>query len=134
MLTKNSNIFGKNNYPEPISKNNNDHVINNKINTNSIVARVASKSPVRKNIITSEKKNAYLTTNSIKKEVPKRISQPQNSTRSSAKKQKDEVIDIIPFGEDNTSKLNFKTKGIGKNNYENDFVAGLINDGYVEYY
>ncbi len=132
MYSKNSNIFGKNNNYEHFSKNNNDPITNTKSNVNSIVARVSSKSPVRNNNVTTEKKGSYLSNNSTKKEVAKRSSQPINSTRNSAKKPKDDVIDIIPFGDDNTSKLNFKKKGSAKNNYDDDFVTGLINDGYVE--
>jgi len=116
MYSKNSNVFGKNTNYEPFSKNNNDPITNTKSNVNSIVARVSSKSPVRNNNVATDKKtSSYLSNNSTKKEVA-------------------EVIDIIPFGDDNTSKLNFKKKGSTKNNYDNDFVTGLINDGYVEYF
>jgi hypothetical protein len=135
MYSKNSNVFGKNTNYEPFSKNNNDPITNTKSNVNSIVARVSSKSPVRNNNVATDKKtSSYLSNNSTKKEVAKRTSQPINSTRNSVRKPKDEVIDIIPFGDDNTSKLNFKKKGSTKNNYDNDFVTGLINDGYVEYF
>jgi hypothetical protein len=89
--------------------------------------RLASKSPQK----TNEKKVSLPNTTSLNKQPPKRTSMPVTNTRSAMNKTRDDGIEVIPFGEDNSMKLDFKKK-VNNKSGEEDFVAGLINDGYVE--
>ena len=128
-FTKNSVIFGKTaNFPENVSKGNNDTSATKSGNTNNM--RLVSKSP-KKNSYQNEKKASASNTTSLNKQV-KRVSMPVTNTRSALNKTRDNDIDIIPFGDDNTGKLDFKSKASANKSNEEDFVAGLINDGYVE--
>lgn len=116
-ITKNSLYFGRNN-PESTTKNN--------------IVRVASKSPNKSSNFQPEKKVSLPNTAPIKKQVPKKTSMPLSHQQSLMNKSKNDDIDIIPFGEDNTGKVDFKSKIGVKRNSQEDFVTGLINDGYVE--
>ena len=100
-LTKNTMNFGKNNN-EQLQKINTD---SNRMQTN-LKARVTSTSP-QKQMISSDKKVNLPSTSTTYKQNIKNSSLPTTKQRSVINKSKNDDIDIIPFGDDNTGRINF---------------------------
>lgn len=130
-FTRNSMAFGKSNLnQDSISKGNNDTSINRSsaINNSNQKGRLASNSPQK----AGEKKVQIANSASLNKQAPKRSSMPVTQQRSAVNKKRNDGVEVIPFNDEFTGKTDFKKKNVGNKGQEEDFVTGLINDGYVE--
>jgi len=126
---KSSLVFGKG-QQETLLKATNEININTTNNN-----RTKSKSPLKKPMINASQQKKAPNTASLKKPTRNSLPPQSTNTRGSLNKSKidDDGVELInPFGDENPGQMNFKARGSVKKNGDEDFVTGLINDGYVD--